>query len=94
MNLFKGVIRNGPKPFFETSDGTRLPLAKVPAGSDGRAAICSARPEHFSLGGDLNIAVTVIEPTGSETQVIGKRAKRSSACSANASARSLARGWR
>ncbi len=74
MNQFKGIIRGGPKPFFETSDGTRLPLAKVPADSDGRAAVYGTRPEHFTLGGDLHIAVTVIEPTGSETQVLGKMA--------------------
>jgi multiple sugar transport system ATP-binding protein len=74
MNMFKGTIRGGSKPWFETTEGSRLPLGKVPKGSDGRAAVYGVRPEHFSLGGNLPVLVTVIEPTGSETQVIGNLA--------------------
>ena len=74
MNMFKGTIRAGAHPHFETADGTRLPLASAPAGSDGLAAIYGIRPEHLTLGGDLKPQVTVIEPTGSETQVIAKLA--------------------
>ncbi len=72
MNMFNGKIRAGAKPFFETASGARLPLAKAPESSDGRDAVYGIRPEHLSLGGDLNIKVTVIEPTGAETQVLGK----------------------
>jgi len=71
MNLFKGTIRGGKKPHFEAADGTKLPLAKAPQGSDGKAAVYGMRPEHLSLGGDLTIDVHVIEPMGSETQVVG-----------------------
>jgi multiple sugar transport system ATP-binding protein len=74
MNMFKGVIRTAAKPWFESADGTRFPLADAPAGSDGRPAIYGIRPEHLVLGGDLKAAVTVIEPTGSETQVLAKLA--------------------
>lgn len=74
MNMFKGTIRGGAQPFFEAADGTRLPLASVPAGSDGLAAVYGIRPEHLSLGGEIKSQVTVIEPTGSETQVIAKLA--------------------
>jgi len=74
MNMFKGTIRAGAHPHFETADGTRLPLATAPAGSDGLAAIYGIRPEHLTLGGELKPQVTVIEPTGSETQVIAKLA--------------------
>jgi multiple sugar transport system ATP-binding protein len=74
MNLFKGTIRAGKTPHFEAADGTKLPLAKAPAGSDGRKAIYGMRPEHLTLGGKLGIHVNVIEPTGSETQVVGKLA--------------------
>lgn len=74
MNMFKGTIRGGSKPWFETTDGTKLPLAKEPQNSDGRAAVYGVRPEHFSLGGELSVSVTVIEPTGSETQVMGTMA--------------------
>jgi multiple sugar transport system ATP-binding protein len=72
MNMFKGRIRAGATPHFEAVDGTRLPLAKAPEGSDGLAAIYGIRPEHLTLGGDLRTMVTVIEPTGAETQVLAK----------------------
>ena len=72
MNMFKGSIRGGAKPWFEMAGGTRLPLASAPAQSDGRAAIYGIRPEHFSLGGALEINVSVLEPTGAETQVLGR----------------------
>jgi multiple sugar transport system ATP-binding protein len=72
MNMFKGMIRAGASPRFELADGTVLPLAKAPEGSDGSEAIYGIRPEHLSLGGDLKVQVTVIEPTGAETQVLGK----------------------
>ena len=74
MNMFNGSIRGGAEPYFEAADGTRLPLAKAPKGSDGLAAVYGIRPEHFTLGGDLAAQVTVIEPTGSETQVFAKLA--------------------
>jgi multiple sugar transport system ATP-binding protein len=72
MNMFTGKIRSGAKPWFETAGGARLPLAAVPANSDGRDAVYGIRPEHLVLGGDLELLVTVIEPTGAETQVLGK----------------------
>jgi multiple sugar transport system ATP-binding protein len=70
MNMFRGVIRAGGTPTFETSDGTRLPLASAPPGSEGRPAIYGIRPEHLLLGGNLKAPVSVIEPTGAETQVL------------------------
>ena len=72
MNMFNGTIRGGDKPWFETTGGARLPLAKAPDGSDGLAAVYGIRPEHLVLGGDLSLQVTVTEPTGAETQVLGK----------------------
>ena len=74
MNMFKGTIRGGAQPHFEALDGTKLPLASAPAGCDGREAVYGIRPEHLTLGGDLRSQVAVIEPTGSETQVIAKLA--------------------
>ena len=74
MNMFKGTIRGGAKPFFEAADGTKLPLAKAPKDCNGRAAIYGIRPEHLMLGGGLQAQVTVIEPTGAETQVFAKLA--------------------
>ncbi|MFM8701139.1 MAG: ABC transporter ATP-binding protein [Hyphomicrobiales bacterium] len=73
MNMIKGTIRGGGSPIFETDDGVRLPIASAPGDSDGRAAVFGIRPEHFSLReGSLTAEVAVIEPTGSETQVIAK----------------------
>ena len=42
-------------------------------GSDGRTAVYGVRPEHFALADDGSEAVVqVIEPTGSELQVVAK----------------------
>jgi multiple sugar transport system ATP-binding protein len=77
MNLIKGTIRSKGKPVFETEDGISLPLAKAPSASDGRPAVYGIRPEHFTLGGKgVKVSVTVIEPTGSETQVFAKLGKQ------------------
>ncbi len=72
MNLIKGHIRSAAEPFFETDEGIRLPLHRAPAGSDGRPAFYGIRPEHFTLGGSVSAHVTVVESTGSETQVFAK----------------------
>jgi multiple sugar transport system ATP-binding protein len=73
MNLIKGTIRVNGKASFLTKSGLALPLSRAPAEADGRAAIYGIRPEHFSLGGDdVKAEVSVIEPTGSETQVFAK----------------------
>src|SRR5690606_33061774 len=69
MNMVHGTIRGDG---FVAEDGTPLPLGRAPAGSDGRQVIYGFRPEHLSLGGPVSTQITVIEPTGSETQVIAK----------------------
>ncbi len=74
MNLFKGTIKGGKSPTFETEDGTKLPLASAPAGTDGKPAIYGIRPEHLTLGGKLSAQVAVIEPMGGETQVVASLA--------------------
>jgi multiple sugar transport system ATP-binding protein len=73
MNLLKGRIKMNGKASFLTDDGVDLPLIDAPRDSDGRPAIYGIRPEHFSLGGQsMKAEVSVIEPTGSETQVFAK----------------------
>lgn len=73
MNLVKGHVRAGRElPFFETEDGIVLQLGNIGAGLEGRAAYYGIRPEHFVLGGDTQVQVTVVETTGSETQVFGR----------------------
>jgi multiple sugar transport system ATP-binding protein len=73
MNLIKGKIKGGAKPSFETATGVSLPLAMMPRNANGRPAIYGIRPEHFSLGkAGIATEVSVVEPLGSETQVITK----------------------
>lgn len=68
MNLLKGTIRaNG----FETEGGVIWPIGKHPADSNDRAAVLGIRPEHLILDpAGLPAEVVVIEPMGSETQVV------------------------
>jgi multiple sugar transport system ATP-binding protein len=48
-------------------------LAAAGSGNDGRPAVYGVRPEHFSLSDDgAEAEVQVIEPTGSELQVVAK----------------------
>jgi multiple sugar transport system ATP-binding protein len=73
MNLLKGSIRINGKPSFLTEAGVELPLKSVPGGADGRPCVYGFRPEHLSLaGGDFRAEISVVEPTGSETQVFAK----------------------
>ena len=73
MNLFKGKIKGGAKPSFETDEGVKLPLLSAPQNSDGKPAIYGIRPEHMTLGGKgVAAEITVVEPLGSETQVFAK----------------------
>jgi len=74
MNFLKGTIRLGDKPSFMIDGGVSLPLASAPAGSDGRPAVYGIRPEHLTLGGPNGVPaeVSVLEPTGLETQVFAK----------------------
>ena len=54
-------------------DGTRLPVGAVAAGNDGRPAVYGVRPEHFSLADDgAEAEVVLVEPTGSEIQVLAR----------------------
>jgi multiple sugar transport system ATP-binding protein len=73
MNLIKGKIKVNGKPSFESDSGIVLPLNNAPAGADGKPVIYGIRPEHFSLSGQgVAAEVSVIEPTGSETQLFAK----------------------
>jgi multiple sugar transport system ATP-binding protein len=73
MNLLKGSIRNNGKASFVTEGGVELPLASAPPGADTKPCLYGIRPEHLILGGDGPKAeVSVVEPTGSETQMVGK----------------------
>jgi len=73
MNFIKGTIRANGRLAFEGAGGVELPLAAAPQGSDGRAVVYGVRPEHFVIADDgADAQVQVIEPTGSELQVVAK----------------------
>ena len=68
MNFLKGKITAAG---FETEGGVIWPIGQHPADSNGKAAVFGIRPEHLQLNPNgLKAEVVVIEPTGSETQVV------------------------
>ncbi|MGE0751701.1 MAG: ABC transporter ATP-binding protein [Variibacter sp.] len=73
MNFLKGTIRANGSASFEGPHGVKLPLAGAPESWNGRSAIYGVRPEHFVIADDgAEAEVQVVEPTGSETQVVAK----------------------
>jgi multiple sugar transport system ATP-binding protein len=57
---------------FDGPAGLRVTLA-APAAWHGRAVTCGIRPEHLALADDgAEAEIQVIEPTGSEIQVVAK----------------------
>ena len=72
MNFLSGTVRGG---VVETPSGAKLPIGKAPASSEGRAVAYGVRPEHFTIADDgVEAEVIVVEPTGSETQLVAKMA--------------------
>jgi multiple sugar transport system ATP-binding protein len=71
MNMIKGRLDPANGNAFIAADGTALPVARPAAAAAGRDLIYGLRPEYISLSGDgLPAEIVVIEPTGSETQMI------------------------
>lgn len=76
MNFLEGKLSmNNGQPWVETANGARLPVTKAPSASDGQAVTYGIRPEHLEFGGDgdgIEAEVVVVEPTGSETQIVAR----------------------
>jgi multiple sugar transport system ATP-binding protein len=73
MNVLKGKIAGGGRPSFKSENGIEMPLASAPSASDGKPASYGFRPEHLRIAQDgVPAEVVVVEPTGSETQVMLK----------------------
>ncbi|MCH2395086.1 ABC transporter ATP-binding protein [Oceanibaculum sp.] len=71
MNMLRGRIEANGKLSFVSDGGIRLPLDNAPAAAHGRPVVYGIRPEHLVLADDgAEATVTVIEPTGSEIQVV------------------------
>ena len=72
MNFLDGAVRDGA---VETSTGVTLPLPQPHGVGNGRLVSYGVRPEHLALGSDdsgIAVEVSVVEPTGSETLVVGR----------------------
>ena len=74
MNFLDGVLGTARgKPVFKSRGGLVLPIANAPAASDGKPATYGTRPEHIAISSKgIPVDVVVVEPTGSETQVVVK----------------------
>jgi len=72
MNMLAGRLDPADREVFVTHDGTRIPLGADHRGEGGRELVCGIRPEAITLGGPIQIEVVVIEPTGFESQVLGR----------------------
>ncbi|MCR5858628.1 sn-glycerol-3-phosphate ABC transporter ATP-binding protein UgpC [Mesorhizobium sp. J428] len=73
MNLLKGSIGADGAPAFHGAGGIRLPLDGSTPAAPGDAVVLGVRPEHLRLAeSGLPVTVAVVEPTGSELQVIGR----------------------
>jgi multiple sugar transport system ATP-binding protein len=71
MNMLSGRVDSENPGRFLTGDGIALPILKPLEGMPKAGAIYGLRPESMQLGGDIPLHVDVVEPTGSETHVIG-----------------------
>jgi multiple sugar transport system ATP-binding protein len=72
MNFIDGIVAADGSS-VETPQGERLAIGAVPTASAGRAVVYGIRPEHLELAGDgIPADVAVVEPTGSETQIVAR----------------------
>jgi multiple sugar transport system ATP-binding protein len=73
MNFIRGRVTLNGHAVIKTESGLELPTVGPPKAANGRAVIYGIRPEHLSIANDgLPAEVSVVEPTGSETQVFAK----------------------
>ena len=76
MNFLNGTLTTeAGKPAVKMANGAMLPLAKAPANGAGKPVVYGIRPEHMDLGGEglgFDAEVVVVEPTGSETQLVAR----------------------
>ena len=73
MNLLEGTISLNGKAEFRGAGDIRLPLGSPEGAQNGEAVVLGIRPEHLKLSDDgFPVEVVVVEPTGSEVQVIGR----------------------
>jgi multiple sugar transport system ATP-binding protein len=71
MNMLAGRIEPEAGRFV-TADGVALPISRPLTTVPNDGAVYGLRPEALRLGGDIQLKVEVVEPTGSETHVLGR----------------------
>jgi len=73
MNFIEGTVSVNGAATVKTANGASLPVSAVQASANGRPVIYGIRPEHLELAGDgVEAEVIVVEPTGSETQIVAR----------------------
>ncbi|KQT66024.1 MULTISPECIES: ABC transporter ATP-binding protein [unclassified Aureimonas] len=80
MNMLHGKLDTGDATRFVTGDGLVLPVSGSRPEALGRDLVYGARPEAIHIGGTIPLEVIVIEPTGSESQVLGRIGKTAVTC--------------
>lgn len=77
MNFYEGTISTAG---FQLDDGVVLPFPSQFAAT-GRRAVYGIRPEHILIADDGVVAeVVLVEPTGSETQVLARLGRQLVTC--------------
>ena len=72
MNFLRGEIAADGAPVFQ-GNGVSLQLSGAAGIDRGDRAVLGIRPEHLRLSEDgFPVTITVVEPTGSEVQLIGR----------------------
>lgn len=72
MNLIRGRVALGGAASVRADGGISLPL-DGPLGSENQQVVYGIRPEHLTVAEDgIPVEVVVVEPTGSETQVVAR----------------------
>ncbi len=77
MNFLEGNLSSSGQPCVETANGSKLPLVATRAGLEGKPVVYGIRPEHLEFADDgIEAEVVVVEPTGSETQIVARIGKQ------------------
>ncbi|TIV27403.1 MAG: sn-glycerol-3-phosphate ABC transporter ATP-binding protein UgpC [Mesorhizobium sp.] len=75
MNMLKGTILTEGTPRFQGEGGISVTLPAPFSIGNGEPVVLGIRPEHLRLADNgIPVTVVVIEPTGSEVQIIGRTA--------------------
>jgi multiple sugar transport system ATP-binding protein len=73
MNFLHGTLGSDGSSSFHGKAGISLPLNDVAGAAAGTPVVLGARPEHLRLSDEgFPVEVVVVEPTGSELQIIGR----------------------